>query len=1063
MKGKRIMAMILMLSVLLGVLPGTALGSETEKEGVCGENATWEICGDSLVIEGTGPMDFDSYYYEAPWTPWEEEIKVISIREGITEAWGFHTCKWVEYVEIPASLRSLSCEDFANAPYLWFFEVHEDNPVYTQKEGVLFTKDGKTLLRFPGGYKGLYRVPETVTTIGASAFAGSRTLVEVVLPEGVTEIGEEAFLNCFSLASVKLPQGLKAIRQRAFYQCNALQEADLPRGLTTIEGQAFHYTGLTHVEIPDSVVKYRGAFGFCNRLESLTVGKGVGSYLEDDYWCTPALKTVRVSADNPFYSCDEKGVLYDKGKSTLLGAPDAMEGAYCVAVGVKTIDGEAFSHCRNLRKVQLPSSVDCIGEQAFTGCRSLEEINIEKITWFGMAAFSDCVNLKEIQLPSQQPYLGEYAFSNCGLTRVEIPEGYQALSYGLFQSCGALKEVRIPHTVQTIEGGALQGTALERVSLPNGLTYLGGNAFADCGELKELLFPEGNAHFVTDTSGAVYNTDRTILYYVPRQAGDLFILPETLENICDYAFTGGTVRTVVIPGGLTDYEVLGQIRGKTIEKFIVADTNPAFGKDSQGALYNKELTHLLRLPTAFRGAYYGPEQLASAERDAFADCEGLTEIHVGKAFGDPDSQLPFMENVPKFLVSQDHPGYYNDEKGVLYSRDGTRLIYAPKDLEGDYAIAETVTEISPSAFRGCRKLTGVDMESCIWLEGIPESAFEGCTALEEVRLPAYVLKEVDGFASLSTGTTIEVGDYAFLGCTALKKLEVPGSISRLGTCAFGECVALEEVLLSGSLVEMAQVFYGCEALRRVRFLGDGPLCDPNSFSVYHKETSCDYLIPNLTIEYENHGVGFTTPYWMSIPTRVFAEGALNCLGEDCTCTHFTDVPEVGHWAHNAIEELLDIGLFQGVGHNRFNPDGVMTRAMLVTILYRSAGEPQGGACPFTDVPADTWYTDAVIWAAEEGIVKGVGNGLFAPEKPVTREQVATILARSSSIDYEGSGRDLGWLGYFTDGDAVSDYARRPMELMVGMGVINGKGTGLDPQGTATRGEVATILWRWNHQ
>ena len=173
-----------------------------------------------------------------------------------------------------------------------------------------------------------------------------------------------------------------------------------------------------------------------------------------------------------------------------------------------------------------------------------------------------------------------------------------------------------------------------------------------------------------------------------------------------------------------------------------------------------------------------------------------------------------------------------------------------------------------------------------------------------------------------------------------------------------------------------------------------------------------------------------------------------------------DVPATGHWAHNAIEEMLEQGLFKGVGKDRFNPEGTMTRAMVVTILYRFFGEPETGKCTFSDVPEGTWYTDAVAWAAEEGIVNGMGDNLFAPNKAVTREQVATILNRALSVETTESGRGLGTLACFTDEGQVSDYAECSLQSMVGMGIITGKGAKLDPKGTATRAAVATILWRW---
>lgn len=1046
MKRNRMLAMLLVLVMALGLLSGTVGASPAIISGVCGADATWVLDPDNhtLYIKGTGPMVIKTYYYEAPWSPLEEEILSVVIEEGITEVTGFKTCKWAERIAIPATATKVDYECFGEMPSLEYIEVEEGNPAYADIDGVLFTGDQKTLLRFPQGYKGIYAVPETVTQIEEGAFSDSTTLVELTLPEGLRNIEASTFCGCSSLKSVKLPGSLLKIRSYAFKDCVSLESIDLPQGLTTIGYDAFAGSGLRTAVIPDSVTKYDGAFGYCHKLESLTVGKGVLGGVENDYWCTPNLKTVKVSTANSVYYCDDRGVLYNKAKTELLVAPGGITGEYTVHPGVTDLGAKAFYNCYRLKKVILPAAVSCIPEQCFTGCAALEEINLEGITWYGMAALAGCVSLKEIKLAPEQPFFEYSVFSSCGMTEVEIPEGYTEIGENMFAGCLDLKNVIIPDSVETIGSNAFAETALESVTLPKALRSLGSGIFDLCENLKEINFPKGNKNFYTDVTGVVYSEDKTALLLATSLTDELIILADTVERIADGAFVLGTVRTVVIPAAVADYGSLWNLRGSSIEKYIVADTNPAFASDAQGGLYNKSLTHLLKLPQGFQGAYYAPEQLSSMESDAFAGCEGLTEIHVGKAFVDPDSQVPNMENVPAFYVSEDHPDYYNDDEGVLYSIDGTRLIYAPKDLAGNYVLPETVTKIYPYAFNGCDKLTSIDMSKC-HIQEIGERVFADCIALEEIRFP-------QGLETL--------GKECFGECDSLKKVEIPEGTKTLGAYAFYSCENLREVLLPKTLIEMEYAFEDCENLRTVRFMGDAPLGASGSFLCYDTLTTESGKPDKLTMEYAYDAKGFTTPYWNGIATKVFSSTARSCDGSACGCTAFSDVPAAGHWAHNAIEEMLQQGLFKGVGKDRFAPDGTMTRAMVVTILYRQFGEPETGECTFSDVPKDTWYTDAVAWAAEQGIVNGIGNNLFAPDKAVTREQVATILSRALSVSVTENGRNLGTLACFTDEAQVSGYAERSLQTMVGMGILTGKGTKLDPKGTATRAEVATILWRW---
>ena len=170
---------------------------------------------------------------------------------------------------------------------------------------------------------------------------------------------------------------------------------------------------------------------------------------------------------------------------------------------------------------------------------------------------------------------------------------------------------------------------------------------------------------------------------------------------------------------------------------------------------------------------------------------------------------------------------------------------------------------------------------------------------------------------------------------------------------------------------------------------------------------------------------------------------------------FTDVPAT-HWAAGAVEFVTSQGLLQGTGTSTFAPGQPMTRAMLVTALWREAGSPVVNyAMDFDDVDEDQWYTEAVRWAASEGIVTGTGKG-FSPDAALTRESLAAILFR-----YAGGQADADQLGSYAAGAGVSAWAREAMNWAVAQGLITGKSGGrLDPGGTASRAEVSAILMRY---
>ena len=199
---------------------------------------------------------------------------------------------------------------------------------------------------------------------------------------------------------------------------------------------------------------------------------------------------------------------------------------------------------------------------------------------------------------------------------------------------------------------------------------------------------------------------------------------------------------------------------------------------------------------------------------------------------------------------------------------------------------------------------------------------------------------------------------------------------------------------------------------------------------------------------------FTMPASKVTVSAVFAAAG----GE--TEEGFTDVPSDA-WYAEAVKYVTEQGLMNGTSENTFSPMMSMSRSMLVTVLYRLAGEPEAGECAFTDVADGTWYTDAVAWAAANGIVTGTTETTFAPDAAITRESLAVILYRYATMKEQAQG-EKGDLTAFADGASVSDWATEAMAWAVGEGILTGKsGNTLDPQGTATRAEVSTMLMRFH--
>ncbi len=280
----------------------------------------------------------------------------------------------------------------------------------------------------------------------------------------------------------------------------------------------------------------------------------------------------------------------------------------------------------------------------------------------------------------------------------------------------------------------------------------------------------------------------------------------------------------------------------------------------------------------------------------------------------------------------------------------------------------------------------------------------------------------DSFAHVGVGhfaaSGAAYGDYwtqMFVGGCKVTGISVPGARS-----AYGENV--EELEKLGLMVEVTCDMHGASYL---------PLAD--TMHTFTQDGSGRYAV---TVSLA--GVTRTVPL----------------TGE------FRDV-KYNKWYFDDVYYVFGKGLMNGTAPHVFEPETKMSRAMLVTVLWRMEGSPApAGTSPFTDVKAGKWYSSAVAWASENGIVLGVTETRFAPDSNITREQIAVIMKRYHDVKSPGDASS-GDLSSFGDGTAVSAYARDGVRWAVARGIIRGNEKNmLEPQGKATRAQVAAVLRRY---
>lgn len=534
------------------------------------------------------------------------------------------------------------------------------------------------------------------------------------------------------------------------------------------------------------------------------------------------------------------------------------------------------------------------------------------------------------------------------------------------------------------------------------------NTWSD--ELKEVAIPEGITYIPVSLFAGCYNLERVTL-------------PSTLKTIREGAFVYcDSLQRIAIPAKVSSIGSDGfgypPFAGcGSLMQIEVDPANRSYCSDADGALYTKDKATLVAFPGGRSGSYTVAAGTRTIASGAFS-LSALSSITL------PD-RLSTIES---------------------YAFEDCRALVG-------LIIPADVTEITAPICAGCEKLSG------IWVDVANKHYANDAVGVLYSKDFSALLEcpgSLTGKYAVRDGTSL-IGPYAF-SRSALTEVALPASVAVIDVLAFDGCTGLNEIVIPAGVKEIGGcAFYNCENLKAVYFLGNAPeTVGEYAFQMSYyddsTDTSSDINIPGLTLYYLEGASGWTSPTWGAdaYPTAVWKPSG------------YFDV-KPGSWYEQSVQYATEHGLMNGTGTNTFEPESTMTRAMLVTVLWRYANAPKPGANPFTDVPNGKWYTDAVAWAAENGVVNGVGDGKFEPDGSVTREQMATILYRyAQKVGIDTSKHTE--LSAFPDASRVSAYARSPMQWIVAEGVIGGSRENgqdwLNPQGNATRAEVATILMRF---
>ena len=315
-------------------------------------------------------------------------------------------CSFRLFVGEKPNITSVMDEDLSTKP-----TEEELKEAFVDEWGVIYSKDGRKMLKVPKVLSGAYSVKEGTRIICDLAFSSCVSLSEIVIPSSVTSVGDWAFNGCKSLSEIVIPSSVTSIGKGAFSFCKSLSEIVIPSSVTSIGDRAFWRSrSLSEIVIPSSVTSIGDrAFDSCSSLKYISIPKSVIGLNGNPF----AEWNGKLECLSPNFVYEDD-ILFNKDKSRIISFRNQNIKSYVIPSSVTSIGDSAFWGCRSLSEIVIPSSVTSIGDGAFLGCRSLSEIVIpSSVTSIGDGAFLGCRSLSEIVSPFSVTSIGRGAFCGC--------------------------------------------------------------------------------------------------------------------------------------------------------------------------------------------------------------------------------------------------------------------------------------------------------------------------------------------------------------------------------------------------------------------------------------------------------------------------------------------------------------------------------------------------------------------------------------------------------------------------------------------------------------------------
>jgi len=599
-----------------------------------------------------------------------EEIVVC---EGITTIQGsaFFNCPSLKKVELPASITNVEGRAFSSCYFLTEIVVDSRNTTYTSMDGLLYSKDRKTLCCVPPGKKGRYTLPEGVTTIAACAFMDS-TITELTLPDSLTSIGRNAFSYNRYLVDIIIPEQVTVLEAYTFSGCSALASVEL-KGVKNINESVFtSCTALEKIEMPVVETIGEQAFYNCDALVSVTLPESLTSLGTEGFYASEKLSDV-------IFACADA----DIGSS-------------------------AFESCNNLSNVQLPHMLTKLQNRVFYSCDNLKTIELpDSLQVIGNSAFSGS-GLVNVRFGSQLKEIQTSAFSSCSLQNVQLSEGLTSIGSSAFSYNSDLKVINFPASLTAIDKYALSNSKNVTATV-----VLDSYAQTWCEEnsISYVLLAAPASSFTYN----IVDQQAMISGFVGNETD--FVVPSTIEGypvtmIGDRAFEDSSdVVRITLPDSVVSIGVRAFEGCTSLKKINLSNELTSIGRlafaDCSSLYADVNYGSYAHLWCNDNGVDYAISSVPEVDSLNYEIRNGQVYLQRSILY-ETEIILPrFIEGIPVEFVEDDTFSGY---------RSITRVI-----------IQEGTSWIGSYAFAFCSKLSSVVIPASV--DYIGSSAFQGCSDL----------------------------------------------------------------------------------------------------------------------------------------------------------------------------------------------------------------------------------------------------------------------------------------------------------------------------------------------